>query len=173
VIPAASAASAGDVATSDPSSAESRSKISDDNSTTASNTDGAPSDNPFTRPGTESSGGERAGQTAASGDAVPRSVGDGHQPSADATATAAGGGGATDATAPAIAPNATSGTRASSGANAAAAASEKSPPWSSSSWDADRAAVGEAVRSGRVPDAYRDVVREYFRERDSNNGSAR
>ena len=37
------------------------------------------------------------------------------------------------------------------------------PPWSSPSWRADGEAAGEAVRSGRVPEAYRDVVTEYFR----------
>jgi hypothetical protein len=36
------------------------------------------------------------------------------------------------------------------------------PPWTSSSWPADRAAAEESLRRGATPDAYRDVVREYF-----------
>jgi hypothetical protein len=39
-------------------------------------------------------------------------------------------------------------------------------PWQSASWSADRAAAVEALRSGRVPDAYRDLVRAYFDSRD-------
>jgi hypothetical protein len=36
------------------------------------------------------------------------------------------------------------------------------PPWQSSSWPAARSEALSAVRDGRVPDAYRDLVRAYF-----------
>ncbi len=39
------------------------------------------------------------------------------------------------------------------------------PPWRTSGWSEDRAAARLAVRVGQVPDAYRDMVRDYF-ERD-------
>ncbi len=35
-------------------------------------------------------------------------------------------------------------------------------PWSSDHWPTDRAAALQAVDAGRVPDAYRDLVRDYF-----------
>jgi hypothetical protein len=35
-------------------------------------------------------------------------------------------------------------------------------PWQSDHWPADRAAALQSVRDGRVPDAYRDLVRDYF-----------
>jgi len=38
------------------------------------------------------------------------------------------------------------------------------PPWSSDHWPADRAAALQDVQAGRVPDAYRELVRDYFRE---------
>jgi hypothetical protein len=37
------------------------------------------------------------------------------------------------------------------------------PPWQSSSWPADCENAAQLVRTGRVPDTCRDVVREYFR----------
>jgi hypothetical protein len=40
--------------------------------------------------------------------------------------------------------------------------SDRAAPWESSTWPADASAAGEAVEAGRVPDAYRDLVREYF-----------
>jgi hypothetical protein len=39
---------------------------------------------------------------------------------------------------------------------------DASPPWESSDWPAHRDAALNDVRSGRVPDAYRDLVRDYF-----------
>ena len=118
-------------------------------------------------------GGEKAGRTAAaSGDAVPRAIGSGNDPSADAMATAGGGGGATSSASPARGP---AGSREGSGGTSGGGdvrANEKNPPWASPSWDADRAAAGAAgaaMREGRVPDAYRDVVSEYFRETPSTS----
>jgi hypothetical protein len=39
------------------------------------------------------------------------------------------------------------------------------PVWQSEGWASDREAAGAAIRDGRIPDAYRDLVRSYF-ERD-------
>lgn len=39
------------------------------------------------------------------------------------------------------------------------------PPWRSQSWPADRLAAQQAMESGRIPDAYRALVRDYFAER--------
>jgi hypothetical protein len=36
------------------------------------------------------------------------------------------------------------------------------PPWRSSNWSVSRDAAMKDVQSGRTPDAYRDLVREYF-----------
>ncbi|HEY8667434.1 MAG TPA: hypothetical protein VIL86_12255 [Tepidisphaeraceae bacterium] len=38
----------------------------------------------------------------------------------------------------------------------------RAAPWSASAWPAARAAAGDALRQGAVPDAYRDLVRDYF-----------
>jgi hypothetical protein len=40
-------------------------------------------------------------------------------------------------------------------------------PWRSDHWSADRSAALQSVRDGRVPDGYRDLVRDYF-ERDEH-----
>ena len=39
---------------------------------------------------------------------------------------------------------------------------DRLPPWRSDTWPAAASAAEEAVRTGRVPDAYRDLVRDYF-----------
>jgi hypothetical protein len=129
---------------------------------------GARSDNTFTRPGSDGSGGERGGQTAGTGEAVPRPDGIGIDPSADATATASGGAATAAPAAQATpgSPGASTGVRSSG----AARATQQPPPWASPSWPADRAAAGEAVRSGRVPDPYRDVVSAYFNADAENAG---
>lgn len=46
------------------------------------------------------------------------------------------------------------------------------PAWTRETWPADRAAAQQAIGRGSVPDAYRDVVREYFdsAERPSSAG---
>ena len=35
-------------------------------------------------------------------------------------------------------------------------------PWSGSNWPAAQAAALNAIQDGRVPDAYRSIVRDYF-----------
>jgi len=169
-ITAAPSASADGVPTPDPTSSESRaSALADPDDSHASSS--ATSDNRITRAGDNGSGGQRAGQTSASGDAVPRGTSDGREASTSATASPASGGAATASAAARAddAASASAGNTVSRGSHANA----KSPPWSSSSWSADRAAAGDAVRAGRVPDAYRDVVGEYFRDRRDDNGRAR
>ena len=49
-----------------------------------------------------------------------------------------------------------------SSAGASAAPTDRVPPWHSQSWPADRRAAAEALDAGRVPDACRDLVRDYF-----------
>ena len=121
-------------------------------------------DKPLTRAGADSraGAGEKRGQsTAASGDALPRPANPiDHVSPSNAAAAPAGGGAASDTSGAAHARDQSGGGKALS---ANANARENSPPWSSPSWDADRAAAGEAMRSGRVPDGYRDIVSEYFR----------
>ncbi len=41
-------------------------------------------------------------------------------------------------------------------------ADRSAAPWRSDHWPADRATALQSVRDGRVPDAYRDLVRDYF-----------
>ena len=170
-ITAAPSASADGVPTPDPTSSESRASALADPDDSRASSSGATSDNPITRAGDNGSGGQRAGQTSASGDAVPRGTSDGREASTSATASPASGGAATASAAARAddAASASAGNTVSRGSHANA----KSPPWSSSSWSADRAAAGDAVRAGRVPDAYRDVVGEYFRDRRDDNGRAR
>jgi hypothetical protein len=44
-------------------------------------------------------------------------------------------------------------------------AHKPAPVWQSQSWPADQESARSAIRSGQIPDAYRDLVRDYF-ERD-------
>jgi len=64
-----------------------------------------------------------------------------------------------------INPDARRGTSGRSGHESGAA---RVAPWQSASWSADCAAAIEALRSGRVPDAYRDLVRAYFDFREAS-----
>jgi hypothetical protein len=51
---------------------------------------------------------------------------------------------------------------APSGYSVANRKTQTPPPWQSSSWPVARDEALSAVRDGRVPDAYRDLVRTYF-----------
>jgi hypothetical protein len=121
---------------------------------------------------TRAGAGDKPGQsTAASGDALPRPANaTDHDAPANASAAPAGGGAASDASHVADSRDQSGGGKTSA---ADRASKEKSPPWSSPSWDADRAVAGDAMRAGRVPDAYRDVVSEYFRTRDRDGQRSR
>ena len=112
----------------------------------------------LTRPGNESASGDGSGETApSSGEPLPRPAAVGESPR-HPDASPAGGGAAKATSAGGSGEDASSGTSTLAGVSSTA----KPPPWAASSWPSDRAAAAEAVRSGRVPDAYRDVVQEYF-----------
>ena len=131
-----------------------------------------PSNNLAQHRSDQSGTGEKPAQTSStpSGDAVPRSVASGDGAHADTPSAAGGGASQTAAAAPSgVDVTALSGSTVSGDA----ATQAKPPPWSSPSWDADRAAAGAAMRDGRVPDAYRDVVSEYFRGGDTGGARGR
>lgn len=73
-------------------------------------------------------------------------------------ATAAGGGGAQG-----DGPIPSSEQGGATAGQGSAAARRPAPPWQSQGWADDRGAAEAALREGRVPDAYRDLVRGYFR----------
>jgi hypothetical protein len=87
--------------------------------------------------------------------APPGVAGKSTRPSANSSATPAGGGGSGSRDVGEREP----GLGGSGGASAAAPAA---PPWRSTDWPHDVDAARAALRAGRVPDAYRDVVRDYF-----------
>jgi hypothetical protein len=77
---------------------------------------------------------------------------------ADDKGTSAGGGGAT----------ARAGNETAGGGGAAGVGGDSRPPapvWRSDQWPADQEAARAAVRGGAVPEAYRDLVRDYFERR--------
>jgi hypothetical protein len=113
-------------------------------------------------------GGAQEGTGAGAGQSASRGAG-GSEPNANAAvggdananggkvgATSAGGGG----TASESATNGDGPSGASAGANAAAR--KPAPVWRGDGWPADQAAAQAAIVGGRVPDAYREMVREYF-----------
>jgi hypothetical protein len=108
--------------------------------------------------GAGASDGTESSQTDRSEGAVPR--GNSNDARAEERGDAVAGGGSTS-----VPGGRSPGSRASVGASAGSGSSTlQTPPWKSgASWDAARDAAHAAVRDGRVPDAYRDVVREYFR----------
>ena len=88
--------------------------------------------------------------------AINARPGDAHDPATSGTAAAGGGTG----TGPGPArPSNQAGSTAGQGAGTAR---RPAPVWDSKVWADDRGAAEAAVRSGRVPDAYRDLVRGYF-----------
>jgi hypothetical protein len=60
--------------------------------------------------------------------------------------------------------NATTG-RGPSAQSAGGSSSRAVPPWSSDSWPAAQQAADAALRTGQIPPAYHDLVREYFDRR--------
>jgi hypothetical protein len=94
----------------------------------------------------------------AGGPAADPTAGGSAKTATGAADTSTGGGGATADTPPGGNASANGGTTAAGGAKSRRPA----PVWQSSDWGGDQAAAREAVRSGKVPDAYRDLVREYF-----------
>jgi hypothetical protein len=51
---------------------------------------------------------------------------------------------------------------AGAGTSVTSGSPTRAAPWESSTWPARAAAAREAAENGRVPDAYRDLVRDYF-----------
>jgi hypothetical protein len=105
-----------------------------------------------------------AEQGTGAGSAVSPSKGngDGHHDPVAGGNTAGGiktgntaGGGGTNATVE-------GGTGTSSGATAGTTAARHVPVWSGQGWPAAQDAALDALRAGRVPDAYRPLVRDYF-----------
>src|SRR5450432_2221370 len=45
---------------------------------------------------------------------------------------------------------------------ASAGLSKSIPPWQAGNWSADRAAAERDIQANKIPDAYRDLVRDYF-----------
>ena len=104
--------------------------------------------------------GAGAGQSTASGKggAIPPAAG-GTNAAGASSLTGSGGTGAAE-----------SGNAGDGGSTAGATAGtttgrRPAPPWRSAQWAADQAGARQAVAEGRVPDAYREMVRDYF-ERD-------
>jgi hypothetical protein len=88
-------------------------------------------------------------------DAHAAAGGDANANGANAGATSAGGGG--------MASQSTANGGGRSGSSAGANAARKAAPvWRGQGWPADQVAAQAAIQGGRVPDAYREMVREYF-----------
>jgi hypothetical protein len=51
--------------------------------------------------------------------------------------------------------------------------SQPVPPWSSNGWPAAQSAAFNAIQDGRVPDAYRNLVRDYFQPAAQSGESAK
>ena len=127
---------------------------------TAADTAPVPSSTAAQRPGSSVTG-TGSGSAASRSPAVPPRVANHGATAADSTATAtpdatpAGGSGGS-------APSASPAGPAASGRSTSPATAAVTPPWHSPTWrDAARRA-GDAVDSGQVPAAHRDLVREYF-----------
>jgi hypothetical protein len=149
-----------------PSPQEDRAVGSSNPSTATRPDDASESSNPSPSSNTRASASSQAGR----GDGVGRAPGDGRTQDAAApsamppgstrdqnpSGTPSAGGGAASRPSSDGAPTAGSTT----GGTPARAA--KVPPWQSSSWPADARRAREAIDAGRIPDAYRDLVRDYF-----------
>jgi hypothetical protein len=79
-------------------------------------------------------------------------------PRADAGANATAAGGGSDAPDP----SSTQGKAPGAASPTTNGAPVRAAPWESSTWPADARAANGAVETGRVPDSYRDMVREFF-----------
>ncbi|MDB5320725.1 MAG: hypothetical protein JWN40_2356 [Phycisphaerales bacterium] len=110
--------------------------------------------------GSQEGSGAGAGQSASRGGsstpANPLSAGSANTTGADSRATSAGGG------AGAASEGSAKATGASGGAAGVNQPRKPAPVWRGESWPADQDAAKAAIRNGQIPDAYRDLVREYF-----------
>lgn len=105
--------------------------------------------------GTGAGAGQSAAHAGGGNTAKPIAGGDANANSGNAGATSAGGGG----TASVNSANSSGRSGSSAGANAAR---KTAPVWRGDGWQADQEAARAAIQSGRVPDAYREMVRDYF-----------
>jgi hypothetical protein len=105
--------------------------------------------------GSGAGAGQSASRAGGGNTAKPIAGGDANANSGNAGATSAGGGG----TASVNSANGSGRSGSSAGANAARKAA---PVWRGDGWPADQEAARVAIQSGRVPDAYREMVRDYF-----------
>jgi hypothetical protein len=113
-------------------------------------------------------GGAQEGTGAGAGQSASRAGGSktGANPATggDANANANGGrAGATSAGGGGTASGNTANGGGRSGSSAGANTARKAPPvWRGDGWPADQEAARAAIQAGRVPDSYREMVREYF-----------
>jgi hypothetical protein len=110
--------------------------------------------------GAQEGSGAGAGQSASRGagrskPSTPIAGGDAANGATSGATSAGGGGTASESTA-------NRGGRSGASAGANAVARKPAPVWRAQGWPADQAAAQAAIQGGRVPDAYREMVREYF-----------
>jgi hypothetical protein len=134
-------------ATDDPASAES----SDERSTASPGNRSATGDN-GTAGGSARARTTKANESPAVPSAAPRSPA---SPSSEGAVAGGSGAGAS------AAPKGPAGA-AIAGTAGSAAGTSLVPPWRTSQWPADVRRAHDALNTGRVPDAYRDLVRDYF-----------
>jgi hypothetical protein len=126
---------------------------------------GAAASNPASKNGVggaqEGGAGAGAGQSASRGDGPTNrdapAGGDANAAGPSGGVNAGGGGSNANAGDPSNHANGASG-----GAAGANRPRRPAPVWQSQSWPADQDAARAAIRSGQIPDAFRDLVREYF-----------
>jgi hypothetical protein len=112
---------------------------------------------------TKGASGETAGTDAGTGGGSARGGSDnqpGNRIDVAAGGIQTGGGGVTSSGGAGAAKGGTSGV--DGGSTAGAGRRAATPVWKLDQWAADRAAALRAVDGGRVPDGYRELVREYF-----------
>jgi hypothetical protein len=107
--------------------------------------------------GAEGAGAGAAQSKPKSGDSSPLTVAPGTGGASASAGSVARGGGSGTAADPGQ-----PGGKAGSSAGGEIGRRRPAPVWQSERWAADREAAGNAIRDGRVPDEYRDVVRGYF-----------
>lgn len=126
--------------------------------------DGAAARSPNGASATESGNGAGASQSATKGhgdDTAPRGPiagGTTKNPAPNGNSTPAGGTGA------AASDDARAGGSGAGGTTTTAGGKHRhaAPVWQSDAWPADRQAARSALQNGHIPDAYRDLVRDYF-----------
>lgn len=135
-------------------------EMTDERSSSPNSTQGAGSADQDAGGGSKDGTGGGAGRSASgkTGEqAITAKPGDAQNPMKNGTAAGGGGAGTAAALTQAGGPAGTTAGQGSAGGRRPA------PVWESQGWADDRGAAEAAVRSGRVPDAYRELIRGYFR----------